>query len=221
MKKLVCILLAMLFVCGCAAAETVYVSISDGQGALVLAHAAVETGDVDGDGSVTLSDALYAAHEAYYEGGASAGFASSMTDYGISLDKLWGTENGGSYGYYLNNVSPNSLLDSVQDGDHLYAYAYTDLESWSDTFCFFDVAEIETDASFELTLTAQGYDADWNVVYAPVEGAVITINGEAAQLATDADGKAIIDIQDAGEYVISAESEEINLVPPVCIAKIG
>ena len=95
MKKLVSMMLVLLFVCACAAAETVFVSISDDQGRLALAHAAVEVNDADGDGAVSLSDALFAAHEAYYDGGAAAGFASSTTDYGISLDRLWGVENGG------------------------------------------------------------------------------------------------------------------------------
>lgn len=220
MKKLVAMILVLMFVCVCASAETVYVSIRSGQGELALAHAAVEVSDADGDGIVSLNDALYAAHEAHYEGGAAAGFASSMSDYGISLDCLWGEANGGSYGYYLNNLSPNSLLDPVQEGDHLYAYAFTDLESWSDTFCFFDFAAIETSADFELTLTAHGYDADWNVVYTPVEGAEITVDGEDSGIVTDANGKAILDLS-AGEYVISARSEQINMVAPVCIARIG
>ena len=221
MKNTIILVLTLVLLCAFANAETIYVTISDGQGKLALAHEAFEVSDTDADGAITICDALVSAHEAAYAGGAEAGFKTMDTDYGISLDRLWGVENGGSYGYYLNNLSPNSLLDAVKDGDHLYAYAFTDLESWSDTFCFFDFAAIETSADFELTLTSQGYDADWNVVYAPVEGAVITVNGEDSGFVTDADGKAKIGLKDAGEYVISAHSDQINLVPPVCIAKIG
>ena len=221
MKKLVSVCLVLMMVCSLALAETVYVSISDGAGKLVVAYEPFEVTDTDADGAVTLRDALAAAHDAAYEGGAEAGFATENTEYGISLMKLWGVENGGSYGYYVNNLSPLSLLDPVSEGDHVQAYAFTDLAGWSDTFCFFDFLSIEPSADFELTLTAQGYDADWNPVYIPIEGAMITINGVDSGITTDAEGKAIIDIGEAGEYLISARSDSLVLVPPVCSAKIG
>lgn len=220
MKKTACILLAVLMLCACAAAETIHVTISDDQGKLVMAHEALDVTDIDGNAAITIYDALHAAHEAAYEGGAAAGLAASSTDYGLSLVKLWGVENGDSYGYYVDTVSAYSLVDPLADGAHLQVFAYTDLETWSDTYCFFDFAAIETSADFELTLSAQTYDADWNPVYIPVEGAMITINGEDSGIMTDAGGKAVIDIAEAGEYVISAHSDSMLLVPPVCVATI-
>ena len=50
----------------------VYVSISDGDGNLVLAYEPITVSDADGDGTLSISDALYFAHEAKYEGGAEA-----------------------------------------------------------------------------------------------------------------------------------------------------
>lgn len=220
MKKLLSILCAMLVLAGCAAAETVYVTIADDQDNLAVAFEKIEVLDADGDGTVSICDALYAAHEQHYEGGAEAGFIAEKTEYGISMYRLWGVENGGSYGYYVNNVSPTSLLDAVKDGDSIYAYPFTDLETWSDTFCYFDVSAIETSADFVLKLTAQTYDANWNVVEVPVSGAMITLNGEDSGITTDANGEAVLDLE-AGEYLISAYSAEINLVPPVCVATIG
>lgn len=221
MKKLVCCVLAMMMLCVCAAAESVYVTISDDQGNLVMASEAIDVSDADEDGAITVYDALYAAHEAAYDGGAAAGFGVENTEYGLSLTKLWGVENGGSYGYYVNNVSAYSPLDPLKEGDHLQAYVYTDLEAWSDTYCYFDCLSIETSADFELTLTAQTFDADWNAVLHPIEGAIITVNGNETEFVTDAEGKVVIDLQESGEYVISAVSDQMTLVPPVCLAKIG
>lgn len=217
MKKMISVLLVILLLCSLCCAETVYVTISNGQGALVVPHAAIDVTDIDADGAITIHDALYAAHEACYAGGADAGYAVSMGEYGLCINKLWGEENGGSYGYYVNNASAFNLADPVKAGDSVQAYAFSDLAGFSDTFSFFDFAEIETGADFQLTLSCQTYDADWNPVYMPVEGAEITLNGEGSGIFTDAEGKAVLDLE-PGEYLISAHSETITLVPPVCHA---
>ena len=221
MKKLLSIAVIMVFLCSFAAAENVFVTISDSKGNIAMAYEALEVQDCDSDGSVTIYDALFTAHEAGFEGGAEAGFAASDQGYGMSIDKLWGEANGGSYGYYLNNASAYSLTDAVTEGSHICAFIYTDLVSWSDTYSFFDFTAIETSADFELTLNAQGYDANWNPVCFPVEGAKIIINGNETDMATNAEGKVIIDINEPGQYLISARSDTMVLVPPVCIATIG
>lgn len=202
------------------AAETadVYVTISDGTGALPLAQEKITVTDVDADGALTISDALHVAHENYYNGGADAGFASSETEFGVSLNKLWGVENGGSYGYYKNNSSAMSLSDTVADGDYITAYAFSDLTAWSDVYSWFDMdsAELDTGVEMALTLSYAGYDADWNPVTLFASDAVITINGEKTSFTTDAQGKVAIRFDEEGEYVISANSDTQTLVPPVC-----
>lgn len=220
MKKYLSIVLALVFLCSFAAAETIYVTISDDQGKLALAAEPIIANDIDGDGSVNFNEALIAAHDSAYPGGSEAGYESADQGYGLSMSRLWGVENGGSYGYYVNNASAFSLLDPLSDGDCIYAYAFTDLENWSDTFSFFELDEIDADGSFKLSLSAQTYDADWNAVYVPVEGAVITVNGEDTELKTDAEGKVIIALE-AGEYLISAHSETMTLVPPVYKATVS
>lgn len=221
MKKysisILCALLA-LALCGTAVAETVYVTISDGQGRLVLCNAAVEVTDVDADGALTVNDALYAAHEAAFEGGAEAGYATADTGYGPSITMLWGEENGGSYGYYVNDASAYSLADPVSDGDYLNAFVYTDLEAWSDQYCTFDVKRVEVaaGASLELTLNMVVFDENWNPVSMPVEGAVITVDGEDTAFVTDAEGKVQLTLDVAGDHLISAHSDAANLVPPAC-----
>lgn len=203
------------------ASADVHVTISDDKGAIVLAQEKITVSDADSDGALTVSDALYAAHEAKYEGGADAGFASSMGAYGIQLDKLWGVANGGSYGYYINNASGMSLSDPIKNGDYVNAFVYTDLTTWSDTYCCFDTYTKTASEGEELTLTlsSAGYDASYNPAVLPVEGATITVDGAATEYKTDADGKVTVSL-DAGDHMISATSETQTLVPPVCLVSV-
>lgn len=199
-----------------------YVSISDKDGKLVLVLEKIDLSDADGDGTITINDALYLAHESKYEGGAAAGYASEQGDYALMLTKLWGCENGGSYGYYVNDASAMSLADPVKDGDRINAFVYTDLESWSDKYCYFDKASVtaQSGESISLVLTGSGYDDNWNPVSVPVEGAKITVDGAATDFVTDADGRVSFTVSEAGSHVISAVSDSETLVPPVCVAVI-
>lgn len=229
MKKVICILMTVLMLIGSmsvlAFAEeslesiTVYVSIANDKGLLALAQEPIKVTDVDKDGALTVNDALYSAHEAKYEGGAAAGYESAPSQWGISLNKLWGVANGGSYGYYINNNSAMSLTDTVKDGDYLNAYAYTDLSTWSDMYCYFDAYKLSGDAGapVTLTLTASTYDAQFNPITVPVADAVITVDGISTTYKTDTEGKVTFNIGNAGVRVISAKSQKQTLVPPVCI----
>lgn len=219
MKKLVCMILIALLTLTAALAETVYVTISDDSGNLAIAGEAFDVSDVDGDGVVSINDALYIAHEAKFEGGAEAGFASADLGYGLSMTKLWGVENGGSYGYYVNNGYAMSLADAISDGDEICAFVYTDLEAWSDTYSYFDITHTENSGEVTLTLNALTFDADYNMVSVPVEGAVITLNGEDSEFVTDANGMVVVTLGDAEKYLISAHSDSWTLVPPVCVVE--
>lgn len=228
MKKLTALLLSLLMLISCAAfaeapalSAEVFVSITDDTGALVLAYVPVTVTDADADGALTISDALHAAHVQHHEAAAD-GFGAAMTEYGLSLTKLWGVENGGSYGYYLNDASAWSLTDPIADGDHVKAYVYTDLVAWSDTYCWFSAPAVEAAAGSEvaLTLTAAGYDEAWNPVTLPVAGAALTVNGESANVVTDETGHAVVTFAEAGVYVVSAASETQTLVAPVCIVTV-
>ena len=90
MKKLLSILTTVAVICcllGVSAAADasakVYVTVANG--GLELANSEVTVTDIDGDGALTINDALYAAHESYFKGGAAAGYASEMSDYGLML----------------------------------------------------------------------------------------------------------------------------------------
>lgn len=226
MKKILLILLSLSFLvfsCVNVLADdslTVYVSISNGT--LVVAYEKLSVTDIDNDGVISINDALYLAHDLKFDGGAEKGYASSMGAYGLKIDKLWGVDNGDSYGYYVNNVSAMSLGDALKNGDHVYAFLYTDLVAWSDTFSCFDkcTLTLNENESAELTLTYMGFDENWNTVVNPVKDAVLTINGVESTLKTDDEGKVVFSADKKGEYIISAKSADLNLVPPVCVVSV-
>jgi len=229
MKKILSVMLAVVLLgtlCITASAEgvsaEVYVTVADGKGELALAQEKITVTDRDGDGILTLDEALFAAHEAKFEGGAAAGYATENTQWGISLVKLWGAENGGSYSYYVNNASAMELSMEIKEGDLVSAFVYTDLTAWSDRYCFFDNSLLTAVENTEitLTLTGAGYDENWNPITLPLVGAVITVDGVATEIVTDAEGRASISFDKAGSYVISAESEGEVLVPPALVVTV-
>lgn len=199
---------------------TVTVTIAD-KGNLAVTADAVTVTDTDNDGVLTINDALYAAHEKNYAGGAAEGYSSYRSDYGYSLSKLWG-DTGGSFGYYLNNESCRSLADTVKDGDTLTAYIYSDTTYYSDTYTFFDRTSVSVGAGEELTLnlSGAGYDDNWSLVTVAVENANLTVNGEKTEVITDSQGNATLSIAENGTYVISAVSDTQVLVPAVCIVTV-
>ncbi len=230
MKKLMSVLLAAVLLTGIlgmsvSAEQTadtaeVYVTVADGSGSLVLTLKRVTVSDIDADGALTVNDALYAAHEAAFEGGAAAGYASAKSDFGLSLTRLWGVENGGSYGYAVNSALCSSLADPVKDGDSVYAYIYRDLTAWSDKYSYFDIEQTTAAVgdSITLTLTYTGFDPDTYAPFtAPVEGAKITVNGKECGAVTDKDGRATVKIENVGTSTVSAVSDSMTLVPPVCL----
>ena len=230
MKKIISVLFCMLFALslfGFSAFATptpqsVYVSISDEKGELVLAYAPVVMNDEDGDGTLTVNDALIGAHKEYYKDGA-AGFASEETAYGCSITKLWGFAEGSAYGYYVNDSSVMSCYDPIQAGDHIKAFVYIDTESFSDLYCFFDQTTVSAEINDTITLTlyANSYDANWNVIKNPVSGAEILIDGKASGIMTDENGKAAISVKTWRNFKVSAKSDSQTIVAPVCLVTVG
>lgn len=225
MKKTAALILSILMILSMgilsASAEDgteIYVTIADKDGKLAVSAEKVTVTDTDGDGTLTINDALYCAHEAFYEGGAAAGYATVSTVYGLSLDKLWGAANGGSYGYYVNGASAWSLTDPVKADDCLYAFVYTDLVKWSDKFSTFDrfMGDVNATEGAELTLTyVAEYDEYYAPVFKPLAGAEITIDGTATGVKTDENGKAKVTFTKNGTAVMSAKSDQANITPPV------
>lgn len=196
---------------------SVTVTIADENGDLGAACETVTVTDADADGTLTIYDALYCAHDALYEGGTS-GFSAEESQYGLSMTKLWGSDTHTAFGYYVNHASAMSLRDPIQDGDIVDAFVYTDLQNWTDTYCYFDVSAVQKQQGeqVELTLLSVGYDENYMPITLPVQNAVITLDGNNTQWKTDTDGKVTILAENVGEHLISAESQKQILVPPVC-----
>lgn len=227
MKKIVAMMIAVMLVLSVgmvfAAAEDtveVYVTIADKDGKPAVAAEKITVTDIDGDSVLTINDALYAAHEQFYDGGAAAGYATENTQWGLSLIKLWGTVNGGSYGYMINNASAWSMADPVQSDDYVAAYVFTDTKNFSDVYSYFDKHNADVDVEFDLTLNKADFDRDWNPITVPVAGAEITVDGKPVGVFTDENGAAHISFTTNGKHIVSATASNQVIVPPVCVANV-
>ncbi len=202
----------------------IFVSVIDAESKVAVAQEAVTVTDIDSDGKLTVNDALVITHDKFFEGGSEAGYKTVETQYGDSIDKLWGVENGGSYGYYINNNIAMGLTDELKSGDYLNAFIYPDPNGWATTFySWFDKNNTEANEGdeIEVTLKRASFDENYQLVPVAVEGAAVTVNGEATDVKTDAEGKAKIKLDKAGRNVISAGSiEGMTLISPVLIADV-
>ena len=200
--------------------NAVFVTVCNGS--ILVASEKIEVTDADDDGTLTINDALILTHDKFYNGNAQAGYSYASGDYGLYITKLWG-DTGGSFGYYVNDLSAFSLTDPVTDGDRITAFVYTDQQTWSDTYCYFDKSSLDAvkGENITLTLLASGFDASFNPTTYPVSGAVITVNGQKTEYVTDKDGKVTITLSSAGRAVISAVSDSAVLVPAVCKANVS
>lgn len=236
MKKIIAVLLSvllvlsvgMLFVSADDAANSidVHVTIVDEKSEFAVAYETVTVTDIDNDEVLTVNDALYAAHEQFYDGGAAAGYATETTKWGLSLMKLWGVANGGSYGYLVNNAFAWSLTDPVKADDYIVAFIYTDTKDFSDVYTYFEPQYIEeesTSIAVELTMMKTGFDAEGKPYTEPVSGAEITLDGQKNKVVTDAEGKASFYYgygdPNGYERLVSAEVKDMRIVPPICILK--
>ena len=200
----------------------IFVTIAD-KGNVVLFQQSITVLDVNHNGIFDVDDALFAAHEAAYEGGAAAGYTSEVTQYGLGIAKLWG-DTSYCYGYWLNNASCWSLEDAVAQGNHLVAFVYSDGAFWSDAYAKFDQFNYSVTASEGLTvkLDKAGYDENWNTVFSAHAGATITVYGEDGKALTEGyvvtdhgDGTYTVTVEAAGSYYIVATDADPLTVPAV------
>ncbi len=211
---------------------TVYLSVSR-HGTLVtdktgkpMAHAPVA---LSGQESYSLDDLFRAAHAAYYDG--ADGYAASAGDWGLSVEKLWG-EAGDNFGYQVGGGSETvmGLSHTVEEGDYVDAYILQSRYPDSEAYAVFDAKTVAAEATeaFTLTLREAGYDADFNMVFSPCADAVITVDGEETDFVTDAEGRAVITLTEAGTYLLSAkksktlrETEVSAITAPVCMVTVA
>lgn len=228
MKKLLSLTIACMLLLGalgiCAYAEAaplsadVYVTVIN-KGELVVTYEKITVTDTDSDGTLTINDALYCVHEAKYDGGVQAGYSYNTTGF---ITKFWG-DTSGSFGYYLNNTFPMGLTETVKNGDCLTAFVYKDATTWSDKYSYFNTAEISVQNGDEATLTLNviSFDEHYNPAIEPMKDAIITVDGNRTEYKTDAEGKVTLKLTDAGKHTVSAVSDSVILVPPVCVVTVA
>lgn len=215
MKKIVSsiiVIVMLLSVIGifasCEKGPSVYVTVYDGKSVVAVNEkVAIEEGKSDDLGSVFK--AISEKHGKTFE--------TETGEYGPYITCLWDIKNGGAYGYYVNDTMSMGLTDKVKDGDRVYVFVYSDATAYSDVYSFFDAKEITAKKGETVTLTLKycGFDENWAPVALPVENATVTIDGVAVNAKTDAEGKITFTVSKSG--VISATTDEMTLVPPVCV----
>ena len=194
----------------------------------LMAEVPVHAVDLNADGKIDIDETFKAMHETYCPGG----FESSVGQYGLSVDKLWGVKTY-NCGYYVNDQYANGLTDEVKAGDSIKAFLYKGSyeEGTLDTYSYFSTNKCNAAVGKEVTLSLKAYQFDEN--YNPVEkayaGATLgTVSADGTFTAfsnavTDKDGKAAISFDKDGTYVVSAKAPEgaSALVSPVCIVTIA
>lgn len=193
----------------------VYVSITDASGESALACQEIPLRDADGDGLLTVHDALLCAHDAKFDGGAAEGYASEQTEDGRIATMLWG-EDGGGFGIYVNHVSVGDLLTPMQEGDLLHAFVCAN--SGDALYCHFDVPHASVGGGEALTLLLTAVDSGEEI---PVADAVIQIDGKDTAFTTDAEGKVTLQFDGSGSCIVSARKDGVPLLPPVCAVSVS
>lgn len=240
MKKLLSVFLALLMFVSLVPAQvmadetiTVYISVSrygdfvqDKNGNL-MAYVPIE---LSGQSSYTIDDVFVLTHELYYPEGAE-GYASSVGDWGLGVDKLWG-DTSYNFGYQVNGgrVSVMGPDHVVVHGDSIDACIYKGFYPNSEKYARFEsvVEEVYRDKEISLTLSyASGYDENWNSIFSPCEGATIYIDGEETDYITDANGEVSLSFNEIGTYIISAKKSQMVgevempvITAPVCVVNV-
>ena len=241
MKKLLSVLLALLMLVSLVPAQvmadetiTVYISVSrygdfvQDKNGNPMAYVPIE---LNGQRSYTIDDVFVLTHELYYPEGAE-GYASSVGDWGLGVDKLWG-DTSYNFGYQVNGgrVSVMGPGHEVEDGDSIDACIYKGFYPNSEKYARFEsvAEEVYRDKEISLTLSyASGYDENWNSIFSPCEGATIYIDGEETDYITDANGEVSLSFNEIGTYVISAKKSQMIgevempvITAPVCVVNVA
>ncbi|MBE6025799.1 MAG: hypothetical protein E7229_02685 [Clostridiales bacterium] len=188
---------------------------ADKNGAAVVERSVTVT-DLDKDGHLTVDEALVAAHDAYYEGGAAGYATGDPYGYGTTVTKLWGADTTNTLFYVNGEGIPTGVTaDEIAAGDSIFASVNADDANYADWYTKFDKTNGgEVNAEDDVTLTLTGHlgmaYTDEEKEFKPLEGIQIGIwnNGEFEPIegaVTDADGKATFHIGKAGNIIVTAK----------------
>ena len=173
--------------------------------------------DFNKDGILTYDDALFVAHETYFEGG-KAGYSG-----GPWISKFWGQDTGNTLMYNNDETISPAMVDTyeVKAGDKLYASINADDIYYWDWFTLFDNKEKTVGVGESFTLNLKGHYGmaylPEDMVNVPVEGIDIGTWKDGAFQAiegvkTDAEGNASISFADPGIYIVTAQGTVKDMV---------
>lgn len=165
------------------------------------------------ENTVTILDAMVAAHQKMYGDDFGKDPGRYLVVNGGWIQKFWGIETG-AIGYLLNDQSPTDLNGSatlcnnspIKTGDVVTVYQYGDTQNYSDTYLYFVDSQIQQKEPGEvsLTLMRSGYDANWKPVSSPQENCKVVLTDskgkQVAEGTTDKDGIVTFKISGAGSY---------------------
>ena len=201
----------------------VYVTVSC-DSTLLVPCKSISVTDRDGDGKVTVNDALIQIHEQDHTNGKD-GYSADVSN-GYTITSLWGIKNG-ILGFRVNELVSTDLNDELNVGDHIHAYAISYVNTEDDaeqTVCYgyFDETHVNVDKYKSATLKLSGSLLNSNREYdvSTLPYVIVTVNGELTNYRTDENGMVTIPFDETGEYVISVKSSDPRLVYPVCIVNV-
>lgn len=165
------------------------------------------------ENTVTILDAMVAAHQKMYGDDFGKDPGKYLVINGGWIQKFWGIETS-AISYLLNNQTPADLNGNatfcdkspIKAGDVVNVYQYGDTQYYSDTYLYFADSQIQQKEPGEvsLTLMRSGYDANWKPVSSPQENCKVVLadsNGkQVAEGTTDKDGIVTFKISEAGSY---------------------
>lgn len=166
------------------------------------------------ENTVTILDAMVAAHQKMYGDDFGKDPGKYLVVNGGWIQKFWGIETG-AIGYLLNDQSPADLNGTptlcnnspIKAGDVVTVYQYGDTQNYSDTYLYFVDSQIQQKDAGEvsLTLMKSSYDvAAKEMVSTPQENCKVVLadsNGkQVAEGTTDKDGIVTFKISEAGSY---------------------
>ena len=180
-----------------------------------MARQKVIVNDINGDGKYSYDEALVAAHDTYFEGGAAAGYESGVT-------KLWGVENDSGYIFYQESEPISSGVTGVylEDGQYLIAVILKEAKISADWITFFDKQQVtaKVDEAIKLNLTghlAMSLFSEEDSKSVPIDKLQIGVweNGAFQGIdgaITDEDGNVRIAFDKPGTYVVSVAPSTIR-----------
>ena len=165
---------------------------------------------------VTVLDALADIHAVMYG-------ADKVKDELKVTDKGWITNcfgsDKGNVGYAIDDTTPSDVFAELKTDNTLYLYLYNDTVGWSDKFLYFGEKTTKSciHKDIVLTVNTNGYDANWNMVKTPVNGATVELrdadNNVVASSTTDENGNAKFTVEKLGTYtavITKADYEYYN-----------